>query len=126
MDGNDSTVHVKEQGQQMSNWQEDKEERKGASLERHSRLSKLFKKDRFAFDRERKRLIEEVIQSVRNEGQKEKLIALQASWDKRMRGAGSAHNRFVLAQTFFWDHFHNTWLPAIHEFKSVLKEKEKV
>ena len=110
----------------MSNWQEDKEERKRASLERHSRSSKLFKEDRFAFDRERKRLIEEVIQSVRNEGQKEKLRALQASWDKRMRGAGSAHNRFVLAQTFFWDHFHNTWLPAIQEFKSVLKEKEKV
>jgi len=43
-------------------------------------------------------LIEEVIQSVGNEGQKEKLIALQASWDKRMRGAGSAHNRFVLAR----------------------------
>lgn len=110
----------------MCNRQEDKEERKSASLERHSRLSKLFKEDRLAFDRERKRLIEEVIQSVRNEGQKEKLRALQASWDKKMRGAGSAHNRFVLAQTFFWDHFHNTWLPAIQEFKGVLKGKEKV
>jgi hypothetical protein len=108
----------------MSNWQEAKEERKRASLERHSRLSRLFKEDRFAFDRERKRLIEEVIQSVGNEGQKEKLIALQASWDKRMRGAGSAHNRFVLAQTFFWDHFHNTWLPAIQNFESVLMKKE--
>ena len=110
----------------MSNWQEDKEERKRTSLENHSRLSNLFKEDRLAFDRERKRLIEEVIQSAGNEGQKEKLRALQASWDKRMRGAGSAHNRFVLAQTFFWDHFHNTWLPGIQEFKSLLKGKEKV
>ena len=109
----------------MSNWQEDKEKRKSLSLDQHSRLSKLFREDRFAFERERKRLIEEVIQSARNEKQTEQLRALQASWDKRMRGAGSTHNRFVLAQTFFWDHFHNTWLPAIQEFESALKPKEK-
>ena len=110
----------------MSGWQEDKENRKRLSLERHSRLSKLFREDRLAFDRERKRLIEEVIQSASSEERKEKLRALQASWDKRMRGAGSAHNRFVLAQTFFWDHFHNSWLPAIQMFESVLKKKQIV
>jgi hypothetical protein len=110
----------------MLNWHEDKEKRNRESLERHSALSKLFKEDRLAFERERKRLIEEVIQRAGNEEQKEKLRALQATWDKRMKGAGSSHNRFVLAQTFFWEHFHNTWLPAIREFESVLKKKEKV
>jgi hypothetical protein len=124
--GNDSTVHVKERAQQMSTWQEDKEERRRLSLESHSRLSKLFREDRLAFGRERKRLIEEVIQSASGEEQKERLRVLQATWDKRMRGAGSAHNRLVLAQTFFWDHFQNTWRPAIRKVESALKKKKKV
>jgi hypothetical protein len=110
----------------MSNCQEDREERKRASLERHSRLSTLFKEDRFAFDRERKRLIEDVIQSVGNEGQKEKVMALQASWDKRMRGAGSAHSRFVLAQTFSWDHFHNTGCRLSRSSRAFSRGKESL
>jgi hypothetical protein len=56
----------------------------------------LFKDDRFAFDRE-SRLIEDVIQSVGNEGKGE--IWLATSWDARMRGAGRP-TAFVLAQTF--------------------------
>lgn len=107
-------------GRRMSHWPEDQEERKKASLEGHSRLSKLFKEDRVSFERERRRLIQEVIQSARDEEQRERLRAFQASWDKRMRGAGSAHNRFVLAQTFFGQHFHNSWLPGIQEFNSAL------
>ena len=107
----------------MSNWQDDREKRRTEALERHARLSKLFKEDRLAFDRERKRLIEEVIQSAGNEERREKLRALQASWDKRMKGAGSAHNRFVLAQSFFWEHVQNSWLPAIQKLNSILNTK---
>jgi hypothetical protein len=110
----------------MLNWEAGKEKREKESLERHSRLSRLFKEDRLAFERERKRLIEEVIQSAGSEEQRERLRALQASWDKRMRGAGSSHNRFVLAQSFFWDHVQNSWLPTIQKFNAVLNRKRKV
>ena len=123
---NDAPACCLKQENQTLNWEEHKEKRKRESLERHSALSKLFKEDRFAFELERKRLIEEVIQSARSEKHKEKLTALQASWDKRMKGAGSSHNRFLLAQAFFWDHVQYAWLPALQEFKGVLKKKGKV
>lgn len=97
--------------------QKDKE-----SLERHRRLSKLFKEDRLSFERERKRMIDELVNSVEDEDQRERLRSLQASWDKMMRGAGSPQNRLVLAQTFFWSHFHEVWHPSIREFSTLLKE----
>jgi hypothetical protein len=99
---------------------EKREEREKASLENHRRLSRLFREDRLAFERERKRRILEVIESANDEALKGKLLDLQARWDKRMRGAGSEHNRFVLAQTFFWDHFHTTWKPAMDEIRNRL------
>ena len=90
-----------------------RKKREKEALERHARLSKLFKENRFAFELERKRMIDEVINSTDNEEQKKNLRTLQKKWDKRMKGAGSRHNRFVLAQTFFWEHFHEVWHPAI-------------
>jgi len=93
---------------------EQREQRRKASVERHERLSRLFREDRLAFERERKRMIQEVLQSAEDPGQREKLRALQAAWDKRMRGAGSEHNRFVLAQAFFWDHVHTAFQPAVN------------
>lgn len=104
-------------------WMEKKEEREKRALEEHERLHTLFKENRFAFELERKRMIKEVIDSVEDEQSREKLLAFQAEWDKRMKGAGSAHNRFVLAQTFFWEHVHEKWLPTLKEFESVLKTK---
>lgn len=98
-----------------SEWEEGREEREAAALENHRRLHRLFVEDRLAFERERKRAIDDLINSVEEEGQRERLRDLQALWDKRMKHAGSPHNRFVLAQTFFWDHLLNNWLPAVRQ-----------
>ena len=101
-------------------WRQERAEREKEALERHARLSRLFRKDRLAFERERKRMIEEVIGSVEDEEQADRLRAFQESWDKRMKGAGSNHNRFVLAQSFFWEHFHEVWHPTIIKYNSIL------
>jgi len=105
-------------------WGEEKGKREKESLENHARLSKLFKEDRFAFERERKRMIDEIINSVEDEEQRDRLRAFQESWDKKMRSAGSRHNRFVQAQTFFWEYFHETWHPSIVRFNSLLNNKQ--
>ncbi len=101
-------------------WQEEKDQREKESLQRHARLARLFKSDRLAFERERKEMIDALINSVKNEDQRKRLQAFQDSWDKKMRGAGSRHNRFVLAQTFFWEHFHDIWHPAIRKYSFML------
>ena len=98
----------------MNEWEE-KDKREVRALKAHARLSRLFRENRFAFERERKKMIEEVIEQAREDGLKARLRALQADWDKKMKGAGSAHNRFLLAETLFWTHFHEVWHPAIRE-----------
>lgn len=103
-------------------WEEGKEKRRVEALEKHARLSKLFREDRFSFERERRDQIRALIASVPDEKQREKLWKLQNGWDKRMKGAGSAHNRWVLCQSFFWEHFHEVWNPAIQRFSRTLKE----
>ncbi len=107
----------------MSKWFEEKEKREQESLKKHARLSRLFREDRFSFERERKKMIEEVINSAPNEDSRTRLRLLQASWDKKLKGAGSPHNRIVLAQTFFWDHFHEVWNPAIQALNRTLNHK---
>ena len=102
------------------NWEEDKKKREEEALKRHARLSRLFKENRFAFELERKKMIDEVINSPDDEEQRKSLRALQDSWDKKMKGAGSRHNRFVLAQTFFWEHFHEVWQPSIQKYNYIL------
>ena len=87
-------------------WTDEKEKWRRESLEEHARLSELFKKDRFAFENERKRKIDELINSAGDEVERHRLRELQDSWDKKMRNAGSRQNRFVLAQSLFWDHFY--------------------
>ena len=101
-------------------WEEKRTKWKEEAEQRHARLAKLFHKDRFAFERERKRLIEEVINKAGRKEVREKLRALQSEWDRKMKGAGSSQNRFILAQTFFWEHFHEKWHPAIKAFDSQL------
>ncbi len=100
-------------------WENDKEKREQQALERHARLAKLFKENRFSFERERRRMIEEIIESAEDEALKARLRELQEDWNRRMRGAGSSHNRFVLAKAFFWEHFHGVWQPAIEEMNRV-------
>lgn len=104
-------------------WEEEKEKRRHESLERHACLHKLFQEDRLAFERVRKNAIQGLINSVQDEAMRNQLLEMQASWDKRMRGAGSADNRFVLAKTFFWDHFHNVWNPRMQEISVILNRK---
>jgi hypothetical protein len=97
-------------------WEEEKGKRSEEALVEHARLSKLFREDRFSFERERREQIKALIDSVPDEKQRERLWELQKAWDKRMKGAGSAHNRWVFCQTFFWEHFHEVWNPAIQGF----------
>lgn len=96
------------------------EERKRAALEKHERLSRLFREDRLAFERERRKMIQEVVESAGDEALKRKLLDFQSRWDKRMKGAASEHNRFVLAQSFFWEHFHSAWQPAVTRLRDLL------
>ena len=104
-------------------WQEEKEKREKEALDRHARLSNLFREDRLAFERERKRSLDEFFDTIEDEATRNKLRAFQRSWETRMKHAGSAHNRFVLAQTIFWEHFHDAWSPAIKGFESLLAAK---
>jgi len=60
-------------------WEQEKEKRGKESLEKHARLSKLFKEDRFVFERERKRMIDEIINSVEDEEQRNRLRVFQES-----------------------------------------------
>ena len=99
-------------------WAKEKEKIRRESLEEHARLSELFREDRFAFERERKRRIEEIINSARDEAEKKRLRTLQDSWNKKMRNAGSRHNRFVLAQSLFWEHFYEVWQQALEQLNS--------
>jgi hypothetical protein len=102
-------------------WEEEKEQRREESEKRHAQMAALFKEDRLAFERERKRLLDEFFSSVEDEDLRQRLRALQASFESKMKHAGSAHNRFVLAQTLFWDNFHKNWQPGIQEINDRLK-----
>ena len=104
-------------------WEQEREKRRRDSLERHARLHKLFIKDRLAFEREKRRIIDEFIKGEKDKEKRKRLRDLQASWDATMRGAGSEHNRLVLAQTLFWSHFYETWCPAVQELNAILKDK---
>jgi Protein of unknown function (DUF3135) len=99
-------------------WAKQKEEWRRESLEEHARLSKLFREDRFAFEQERKRRLVEIIDSARDEAEKERLRTVQDAWDKNMRNAGSRHNRFVLAQSLFWEHFYEVWQQTLEQMNS--------
>ena len=94
--------------------------REEEALRRHRYLSRLFRENRFEFERERKRMIKEVIDGADNDELRERLIQLQSRWDSRMKEAGSPHNRFVLAKTFFWEHFFEVWYPEITRLNRLL------
>lgn len=98
----------------------EKFEREHEALNRHRELSRLFRENRFAFEKERRRMIQEVIDSAGNEKLRQKLIQIQSRWDKRMKEAGTPHNRFVLAKTFFWEHFFEVWYPEISRINQLL------
>jgi len=103
-------------------WEEARQKIRKEALEEHDRLSRLFREDRLAFERERKRMIDDLINNVEDQEQRNRLRSFQEAWDKKMRGAGSEHNRFVLAQAFFWEHFHEVWHPTIQKLNAILNE----
>lgn len=107
---------------EKKNIQEERDREREASLRRHERLHRLFVEDRLSFERERKRLINEFFDSIEDQEKRDRMKALQDSWDKRMRNAGSAHNRLVLAKAFFWSHFHEVWHPAIQDLNAALND----
>jgi hypothetical protein len=90
-------------------------------IEEHDRLSDLFRNDRVSFERERRRLIHAVIDRSTTVTGKRRLINLQERWDRILKHAGSAHNRFILIQMLFWDQVNNRWLPALNGYQRDLK-----
>lgn len=106
---------------ERNQWEEETEQRKEEYLQRHAKMARLFVEDRLSFERERKHLLDDFFNSIEDEDMRARLRALQASFEKRMKNAGNAHNRFVLAQTFFWDHFHNVWQPGLARMNDQLK-----
>ncbi len=87
-----------------------KKEWKQQCLKEHERLSNLFTSNRFAFELERKRLIQDTIDRRVN---KEKLQEQQNEWDRILNGIGSAENRFAMIQSLFWHDFVNNWQPGL-------------
>lgn len=102
-------------------WEKEKERSRKEALENHERLHKLFVENRFLFEQERKRMIEDVINRAKNEKQKEELKALQKSWDDKMKKAGSNQNRLVLAKHILMKHMEEVWTPSLQEFAKTLK-----
>ncbi len=82
-------------------------------LEQFNSWVRLYREDRFSFERERRRLIEENIAENHEKKVRDNLRAMQRDWDRILRGAGSGHNRFVMIQTIFWDHVVNVYLPVL-------------
>lgn len=115
-----TALELRGQDMESFHWHEERERIREEALRTHRRRHRLFKEDRFAFELERRKAIRQVIDSAPDPELRKKLEALQESWDKKMRHAGSSHNRFVLAQALFWDHFLHRWLPAIRQINEDL------
>ncbi|MBN2060273.1 MAG: DUF3135 domain-containing protein [Deltaproteobacteria bacterium] len=103
-------------------WEREKEINRKEAIENHERLHKLFVENRFLFEQERKRMIEEVINGAKSEKQKDELKALQKSWDDKMRKAGTNHNRLVLAKHILMKHIDEVWNPSLRELSKSLKQ----
>jgi sulfite reductase alpha subunit-like flavoprotein len=97
------------------NWNEEQKKIEVDALTEHERLNRLFKENRFAFELEKRRLINQIIESAGKESEKEKLRAIQDAWDSRMKNAGSKQNRLTLARHLFFEHVEKIWNPAINE-----------
>jgi hypothetical protein len=94
-------------------------------LNEHDRLAKLFVTDRFAFEIERKRIIHEAIDNFGcSEKSKNRLRTQQKEWDRILKGAGSAENRFSMIQALFWHHVVNEWQPALQKYVTTLNSTQ--
>ena len=78
------------------------------------KMAELFRENRFMFEIERKRAIEQEINRYEDSTMKQKLWLSQKEWDRVMANASGEHNRFVLIQMLFWDLVRDAWLPALN------------
>jgi len=99
----------------------DKSDREKKWLAEHDRLSRLFSEDRFAFERERKWLIDKTINRCRSRTSRHRLRELQRNWDTILKHAGSEHNRYVLIQMLFWNQVRDVWTPALNTYEKRLR-----
>lgn len=83
------------------------------AIEEHERLSRLFRENRFMFELERKKQIENTLNRIEKKALKDELQEMQNQWDKLMKHAGSPHNRLILMQSLLWDAIRNRWLPSL-------------
>jgi len=95
---------------------ENKQKRKEVALLEHTRLHELFRKNRFLFELERKRRIEECIEGA-DPVAREGMELLQKEIDVMMRGAKTAENRLALMEATLSHHVINKFLPALRSFK---------
>ena len=103
----------------------EKKKEKEEALKRHARLHKLYCEDRLAFEKERKRAINELIESVQDDELRNKMNALQESWDTMMKKAGSGENRLIVAQTLFSKYCYEIWSPLIQRFNSSFNSEKQ-
>src|ERR1035437_1631176 len=61
-------------------WEEEKEQRRAEYLKWHAQMAKLFGEGRLAFERERKRLLDEFFNGIENEDMRRRLRVLQTSF----------------------------------------------
>jgi len=85
------------------------------ALAEHERMSCLFRENRFLFERERQKAIEETINKVKKKRLRKELQERQAQWDNILKHAGSIQTRLVLMEMMFWDAINSEWLPAIEK-----------
>lgn len=104
-----------------------KEEKHQEYLNEHERLAKLFVTDRFAFEIERKRLIDESIDDMCwSDETKERMREQQKDLDRILKGAGSTENRLVMIQALVWHHVVNTSQPALQKYIKSLHSFKKI
>lgn len=80
----------------------------------HEEMVKLIKEDPEEFERVRLSLIENMITTA-PENLQLKLRAIQAKWDKTMKGAGGKENRFVFAKNTLMTQFLDVFNPKLKE-----------
>ena len=105
--------------------EKEKEKGKEEALKRHARLHKLYTEDRLAFERERKRAINELLDSVQDDELRSKMNALQESWDTMMKKAGSGENRLIVAQTMFSTYCYEIWGPLMQKLNSAFNAEKQ-
>jgi len=90
----------------------DREKIEKEALAKHAKRSKQYEENPFMFEINRRKEIEVFINSCSEENQPA-LRELQATWDAAMKGAGSQHNRLVIAEGMLMHHFINKFKPTI-------------